>query len=256
MPRVAFVVPAVVLAGCIAFEDGGGRACDEPAACGTGNTCWQGQCVEVKPLAGDEKLEGKTRAQWATAWLQWLQAQDKTNHPLYDLTGEYCATGQPEDAFFLTGDDVTYGTNTTNRTCTVPAGRPIAFPVFWWEGDNNGRPPEDRYPDSELKQSVLAAVNGVTDLNVTFEGKTYRLADLTPLRIGLTQLDYTLPPKDHALLEPWEDQPREVSAWMDGFFVVLPPPPPGTYALHFGAKYIGNDGGPASTDSNYYLEVQ
>ncbi|MER5625124.1 signal protein [Streptosporangium sp. NPDC002544] len=42
-----------------------------------------------------------------------------------DATGEFCDRNQPEDVWFLAG---TFG-GTVQRTCRIPAGRPVVFPL-------------------------------------------------------------------------------------------------------------------------------
>ncbi|WP_241564681.1 signal protein [Nonomuraea polychroma] len=42
-----------------------------------------------------------------------------------DTTGEFCDRNQPDDVWFLAG---TFG-GTVQRTCRIPAGRPVVFPL-------------------------------------------------------------------------------------------------------------------------------
>ena len=167
MLRASSLALALALGGCIEFDRGGAYACDTfdecastPAEMGQWS-CFEGACLSIAPLGPGEKLGGWTEEQAALAWAKWLQGLPLATHPLYDGTGEQCANGQPGDAFFLAGTDIAYGGSTT-RSCTVPAGRPLVFPLFWWVIDNNGRPPAERLGEAEMKDWVLEAADSVT----------------------------------------------------------------------------------------------
>jgi hypothetical protein len=59
-------------------------------------------------------------------WWIWSEAADPAHNPIDDRTGAHCVAGQPEDVWFLAG---THGGSAT-RTCAVPHGRSIYFPVL------------------------------------------------------------------------------------------------------------------------------
>lgn len=58
-------------------------------------------------------------------WWLWAESTGDRN-PISDATGVDCAVNQPDDVWFLAG---TFG-GTADRTCQIPAGRPIYFPVM------------------------------------------------------------------------------------------------------------------------------
>lgn len=60
-------------------------------------------------------------------WWAWAAAAPAGKNPVADATGELCAQGQPADVWFLAG---TFGEEGVERTCTVPAGRPVYFPLI------------------------------------------------------------------------------------------------------------------------------
>lgn len=252
MLRGSWLVLAIALAGCIQFERGGAYACTSFDDCADAESCAGGLCLEIAPLA---RLGGKDARAWAVAWVQWIQELPLTTHPLYDGTGEQCALGQPDDAFFLAGNEIYYG-GSTSRSCTVPAGRPLVFPLFWWVDDNNGRPVAERITEAEMKQSVLSAANSVVEVVLELDGRTFDAGVLRALRLNPISLAYHVHDAD-PVYPPQPDQTTEVSpAYLDGYFVVLPPLRPGQHALRFGSTYTGADGAQASVDSRYLLEVQ
>lgn len=58
-------------------------------------------------------------------WWTWAASEGESTNPVTDTTGEFCDRNQPEDVWFLAG---TFG-GTLQRTCKVPAGRPMVFPL-------------------------------------------------------------------------------------------------------------------------------
>src|SRR4030081_3634226 len=67
-----------------------------------------------------------TYGQWSARWSQWALAIPKGTNPLLDTTGAKCAVGQGGPVWFLAG---TFGSGSVSRSCTVPAGKALFFPV-------------------------------------------------------------------------------------------------------------------------------
>ncbi len=66
-------------------------------------------------------------ASLGVAWWVWALTAPRDHDPVKDLTGADCAAQQPREAFFLAG---TYLDGVAiHRTCTVPVGRAVFFPV-------------------------------------------------------------------------------------------------------------------------------
>jgi hypothetical protein len=71
---------------------------------------------------------GATDAEWNNRWWQWAVSTPKPQNPLVDTTGEHCAEGQSGKVWYLAG---TFGpSGPVTRTCTVPTGRALFFPVI------------------------------------------------------------------------------------------------------------------------------
>jgi hypothetical protein len=64
-------------------------------------------------------------------WWTWAASEPEETSPVADDDGSECERNQPRDVWFLAG---TFGGHAT-RACTVPSGRPIAFPVVNFFGD-------------------------------------------------------------------------------------------------------------------------
>jgi hypothetical protein len=74
-------------------------------------------------FAPDESPYGRSLGQWAAAWWTWALELPRTDHP---IAGGPCTAGQEGDVFFLAGN---FGGAET-RTCTVPAGKALMFPLL------------------------------------------------------------------------------------------------------------------------------
>jgi hypothetical protein len=77
---------------------------------------------------------GLTYGQWSAQWWQWAASFPASDNPVTDTTGSQCANGQSgpfvlRRVWFLAGSFAPLG-GTITRSCTVPAGRAILFPVF------------------------------------------------------------------------------------------------------------------------------
>lgn len=75
---------------------------------------------------GSVVAPARTAEELAVAWWEWASIEPDATNPVTDTTGEDCARNQPADVWFLAGD---FGGAVT-RTCNVPAGRPVFFPVL------------------------------------------------------------------------------------------------------------------------------
>ncbi|MGB3315456.1 MAG: hypothetical protein WBB85_13665 [Albidovulum sp.] len=74
-----------------------------------------------------EKVDGLSLNAYVNEWWQWAFSMRQSESPVSDLTGEYCGVNQRGPVWFLAGG---YGTSKINRTCPVPEGRHIFFPVI------------------------------------------------------------------------------------------------------------------------------
>ncbi|MFI9561724.1 signal protein [Nonomuraea endophytica] len=104
-PRSALLFALVlgVLAGCGVVQEGGAGA----------NSIVSSTPEDVAA----ESIQGR--------WWTWATSEGESTNPVTDMTGEFCGRNQPEDVWFLAG---TFG-GTLQRTCKVPGGRPVVFPL-------------------------------------------------------------------------------------------------------------------------------
>ncbi|MFD9371963.1 signal protein [Streptomyces sp. NPDC060020] len=78
--------------------------------------------------AGAGRLDG---AELQARWWNWAASSPARSNPVKDPDGTFCAENQPGDVWFLAGS---FGEK-RQRTCSVPAGRPVAFPLVNLVGD-------------------------------------------------------------------------------------------------------------------------
>ncbi|MFF4433593.1 signal protein [Streptomyces sp. NPDC001513] len=111
--------------------------------------------------AGAGRLDG---GELQARWWNWAASSPARSNPVKDPDGTFCAENQPGDVWFLAGS---FGEK-RQRTCSVPAGRPVAFPLVnlvadatdcasWMKGAKgaavlDGRPlTVERYEGSEIR---------------------------------------------------------------------------------------------------------
>jgi hypothetical protein len=82
---------------------------------------------ETALIATSEQIGGKTQLELSVRWWQWAASFEQNESPVADRTGALCANGQSGDVWFLAG---TYGTKRTVRTCRVPFGKTLFFPLI------------------------------------------------------------------------------------------------------------------------------
>lgn len=94
--------------------------------------CFLGSCsaamaegAEIVPL--DQKIDGYSYSDYAEGWWRWVSMEESQLSPANDNTGEQCANNQYGDVWFLAGG---IGHSKIKRTCKIPAGKYVFFPVI------------------------------------------------------------------------------------------------------------------------------
>jgi len=142
-----------------------------------------------KIIAPDTVIAGRTYGEWTAAWWQWATSIPVASHPLFDK-GD-CTVGQTGQVFFLggkfcTSGDTSCNASSANRSCTVPRGKNLFFPIV---NSENSPPPPDTI--NNFRASVQGVIDGVTKLEVDLDGQS--LKDLRAFRIQSSVFDFTLP---------------------------------------------------------------
>ena len=153
-----------------------------------------------------------------------MSSPDEIN-PVRDRDGAHCDTGQQGKVWFLAGG---FGSSLIRRSCTIPAGKYIFFPVinmaYWPQKENNGLTCE------QVRKS--AAVNNDTaiDLFVKIDGQALK----NPKRYrARTRKCFDVYGRISAEEKPYNAFPSA----SDGYWILLKPLQPGKHSIKFGGQY-------------------
>jgi hypothetical protein len=200
---------------------------------------------------------GKSYAEWSAAWQSWVLAQPVAVNPiLSDPTGAQCAQGQGS-VWFL-GAAITFTGEPlppVTRTCTMPTGTALLFPILNGFEDNNGASGADIRSPEQLNTDCNKKIQDPATLFVTIDGR-----DLTNLKAykipERTFFFYILEDSLRAYIESLfpglvlTKSPPPPGAVSCGYYVMLNPLAKGTHTLHFGGRTAS-----FSVDATYTLNV-
>jgi serine/threonine protein kinase len=183
---------------------------------------------------GDPRLNGKTYAQWTADWLKWELQMPLTNstgaiHPLKISDKFDVAEGQTAGVWFLGAPFLTKGLNTISRSCVIPPGKALFFPLFVVEVSNiEGHP---FYGTTAQDQAGRVDFFVAHFVKLFCEVDGVSLSDVSQFRVRSPQTEFTAP-------APWiqgeAGGPGTVTG--AGYFVFLSPLTPGKHTLHFGGE--------------------
>ena len=202
---------------------------------------------------------GLSFPEWTVRWWKWALGIPAASNPLLDSSGEFCSQGQSGPVWFLAG---TSG-GPASRSCAIPAGKAVFFPIVNAEIDAPCPFPECAAAltaeacaeNSSACEACLAGAaadfaNSVTELDVELDGNA--LDDLFSHRsasgLFTTTADVSLQVFDSCITG--EEQPFA----SDGYWVMLAPLSAGPHTLHFHAlgEFFGF---PFEIDVSYDLDV-
>ena len=212
-------------------------------ACLVGLNSW-GQVQGGRPAAlpAGSKL--------AAAWWQWMFSLPVTASPQFDTAD--ANAGQHGQVWFLAG---TFTGGTITRSCTIPFGKTLVFPVANAWADNTGCPNTD-YTVHELLGIAAGYEDQVTNLSCTIDGVAVpRLANTPPYRVT-SVFGYEVPNDPNNVLAAfglpcYASGGTVFPAASDGVFVSVPPLSRGQHTIHFSAFAAS-----LSLDITYHLTVQ
>jgi len=170
--------------------------------------------------------------QLSAEWWQWALSIPTSVNPQTDLTGEDAVVGQHGSVWFLAGK---FGGGTVTRTCSVPEGTQLFFPVTNQVEINtpNVCGQTGTLSVKELRASAAAFIDEATNLSVTVDG-----VPIKKLQRVRSQIFAVALPVDNIFNSPCGG-PGTVPPGIyspavdDGFYVLLDPLPLGHHALHF-----------------------
>lgn len=175
--------------------------------------------AQAAPLIPPGKpIAGASQEEWSKRWWQWALSFDDDDSPLADRDGRLCAEGQSGPVWFLAG---TYGTARTVRSCRVPAGKTLFFPLINYV---TLEPDDQDESCAALKQRAAALTPAPTALVLEVNGKRFK---------GLAAHRQATRRCFHIT----EDDDTRAAG--NGFYVALGPLKKGRYTLNFGGILPG-----------------
>jgi hypothetical protein len=207
-----------------------------------------GQQADVFPP--EENVFGLSYGDWSAAWWQYVLSIPADTNPIFDTTGANCDIEQGKSpVFFLVGA----GAEPVTRTCTVPSGRALFFPIINVECSNVEPPPFFGETAQELRECAAELVNGVgvETLQVVVDGK--QVQNLEDFRVQSPLFDFILPPGDNFLGLP---DVTSGSAVSDGYWLMLKPLSPGNHVIHWEGAFVSGPGAGFSQNVTYNLIVK
>ena len=157
---------------------------------------------------------GATQAEWSQRWWQWAGRFERSESPVSDRTGARCQAGQSGAVWFLAG---TYGSRRVTRTCSVPAGQYLFFPLLNYVV-YRGR--DSQSPCEVLARTARSMTDDPSSLLLEIDGQ--RFGGLENHR--------------QASLGCFEMPNSSFPAAANGYYVMVAPLSRGTHALNFGGS--------------------
>jgi hypothetical protein len=171
---------------------------------------------------------GATSGEWAARWWQWALGQPLPSNPLADETGANCAVGQSGPVWFLAGN---FG-GTTTRSCTVPAGKAIFFPVANAFSCNDPGVTATFGRNRVVSRTIMKQG---TNLSASLDGVP--IQHLQSYQAHATSFTITLP-ENNVFGIPAE---ACTSTAADGVYLMLAPLSAGAHTVRFHAEFPGGD---------------
>jgi len=211
-----------------------------------------------KVVPPKQLVDGKTHQEWAAEWARWYSKLPATDqHPVNDLSGEFCDQGQDDPdipVFFFVGgysvaSDGTCCDPFTRNMCSVPDDKYILFPILI-TGCSTVEDPDFGFhltlPTCELPEgNELICAKKWADGPVGHFGSFFAKVDgftLSPerLKIGPMTLDFTIPDDNVFGADCTADDVNcdEVTGIWDGYWIFLKPlqPSPEGHTIQFGGE--------------------
>jgi hypothetical protein len=180
---------------------------------------------DIKPLQPGETAYGLTLAEWGEAWFQWLHSVPSSTNPNMRTSNAsaYTGVGQRKPVWFLPRR---WGGNGDFAfTCPVPAGcsillSPLSVSYTWNAGTS----------EDELRRNLLETMDldQTRVLEVTVDGVP--IPDVKRYRAEVPLFTANFAPGNWSNVSV-SGEPFRLSAVADGFWLLLPPLPPGVHVI-------------------------
>ena len=200
---------------------------------------------------------GQSYGEWGADWWTWALTQPADVNPMLDTTGENCAQGQRGRVWFLAG--TFFGDPpAVSRTCTVPRGKALLFPVLnGFSGATKGDP-ENEKTEAFHRNRVVSQMRAVSGLHATIDGVAVRhikarYFEQSPI-FKVVLPDNNLFDLNRDCLPASVEAGCEVFPTVDaGYYLMVKPLRRGRHTIAFGGS--GTQPAPFTVDATYKITV-
>jgi hypothetical protein len=193
-----------------------------------------------------QSVHGASYGEWAARWWQWALSIPAADNPVLDGP---CATSQDGDVFFLAGN---FGGDST-RTCTVPSGKALFFPVVnficYPSPENPDEGCSTPATEAELTTCAQGGIDGVpTTMSVIVDGQ--ELDDPAAYVATSSQFSWTAPADEADYLFPGIGPITANTCGIaegdrygvtDGYWIMMKPLSPGQHTVEFSGSIGATD---------------
>ena len=165
--------------------------------------------VPLQEIIGD-----RTPAMWSARWWTWASSPQHGAPAVRDREGPRCNDGQEGEVFFLAGS---FGGAPVHRTCRVPAGKFLFFPVVTYIVMPNG---------GSSCGSLASTAAGMTD------DPSELFAELDGVAIRKLESRRVATDQCFNVNARWSGP--QLDSASNGYWLMLRPLSPGKHQLHFG----------------------
>lgn len=195
-----------------------------------------------KVLPPNSAPQGLTYGEWSAKWIKWAYEPATADSPLLDTTGANCAKRQSGHVWFLAG---TFGSGVVSRSCTIPAGQMLFFPV------GNGFCAGDGLDFAGERECATQFAAGLSNFRVEVDGTSLRALDNSLVenyyRALSPQYDLVLG-ADNIFGAPAGTYSPGAG---DGVYIMLAPLSPGPHTIHIHADVTAG----GQIDATYQLTI-
>lgn len=178
---------------------------------------------------------GKTYGEWGATWEQWLYSIPAAQSPLFDTTGASCGVGQSGQVWFLSPRVSPGGLpQPVTRSCTVPAGKSIFFPLIAYINDfpcpdTSFHPGPGQTLEEFLAEGAASFIDQTSELEVEVDGVALKNLFNYRARSRLFTFtgDVSMQVHDPCITGTPQD------GVVDGYWIMLTPLPVGQHTLRF-----------------------
>jgi len=172
---------------------------------------------------------GRSWDEWVQLWWKWCYSEPIEKSPTSDDSGVHCSRGQIyEKVWFLAG---TFGGPPAERTCKIPEGRSIFFPLI--NDFISFATDPDLKTEDELRAYAKRDLDEARSLYLRIN--ELELRDLNKYRISTSIFELAISPKETSGI------PVTTQAISDGYWIFLEPLPAGYYRIKFGGEKLEYD---------------